>query len=259
MAKIIALHSFRRGTGKSNLIASIAVLLAGSGHRVGVVDSDMRSPGLHILFGLERYRFQRTLNDYLWGRCEIEQACQNVTPRQVSARFGQIFLLPSSTSTPDIARVIREGYDVHRINRGLHHLNDALCLDTLLIDTHAGMDEDTLLSIAITDTLAITLRHDQQDYRGTAVMMDVLRRLEVPRTVLIANQTPLLIAERQIRARLEHSYGCEVIGMLPHSDELMALASAGIFALRYPDHPLTRAIQQAALRLVEEPGASTEL
>jgi hypothetical protein len=40
--------------------------------------------------------------------------------------------------------------------------------------------------------------------------------------------------------------------MLPHSDEMMALASAGIFALRYPHHPVTTALKQAAASLAAQ-------
>ena len=35
MAKIIAIHSFRGGTGKSNITANLAALVALAGHRVG--------------------------------------------------------------------------------------------------------------------------------------------------------------------------------------------------------------------------------
>jgi hypothetical protein len=45
-------------------------------------------------------------------------------------------------------------------------------------------------------------------------------------------------------------YNCPVVAVLPHSDDLMALASGGIFALRYPDHPVTALYKQAAARLV---------
>jgi hypothetical protein len=38
--------------------------------------------------------------------------------------------------------------------------------------------------------------------------------------------------------------------VLPHADEMMALASSGIFALHYPDHPVTAALKQAAASLV---------
>jgi len=38
MARIISIHSFRGGTGKSNTTANLAALLAAEGRRVGVVD-----------------------------------------------------------------------------------------------------------------------------------------------------------------------------------------------------------------------------
>jgi Mrp family chromosome partitioning ATPase len=37
-------HSFRGGTGKSNMTANVAALLAQSGKRVGVIDADIQSP-----------------------------------------------------------------------------------------------------------------------------------------------------------------------------------------------------------------------
>ena len=52
MAKIISIHSFRGGTGKSNMTANLAALLAAEGGRVGVIDTDIQSPGIHVLFGL---------------------------------------------------------------------------------------------------------------------------------------------------------------------------------------------------------------
>ena len=53
MSKIISVHSFRGGTGKSNTTANIAALLAMDGERVGVVDTDIASPGIHVLFNLD--------------------------------------------------------------------------------------------------------------------------------------------------------------------------------------------------------------
>ena len=53
MSKIISVHSFRGGTGKSNTTANIAALLAMDGARVCVVDTDINSPGIHVLFNLD--------------------------------------------------------------------------------------------------------------------------------------------------------------------------------------------------------------
>ncbi|TMI37780.1 MinD/ParA family protein, partial [Candidatus Bathyarchaeota archaeon] len=46
MAKVIAVHSFKGGTGKTTLTANLAAILA-MHHRVGVMDLDLSGPGLH--------------------------------------------------------------------------------------------------------------------------------------------------------------------------------------------------------------------
>jgi MinD-like ATPase involved in chromosome partitioning or flagellar assembly len=45
--------SFHGGTGKSNIIANVAALLAAGGRRVGVIDTDVHSPGIHVLFSMD--------------------------------------------------------------------------------------------------------------------------------------------------------------------------------------------------------------
>jgi septum site-determining protein MinD len=47
MATIVSVHSFRGGTGKSNTTANISGVLASQGKRVGVIDGDIQSPGIH--------------------------------------------------------------------------------------------------------------------------------------------------------------------------------------------------------------------
>lgn len=246
MSKIVSIHSFRGGTGKSNTTANLAALLAAQEHRVGVVDTDIASPGIHVLFGLEEGGMVHSLNDYLWGKCEIQETAHDVTPNLGGDIQGRVFLVPSSIKAGEIARVLREGYDVGLLNDGFHDLIESLDLDVLMIDTHPGLNEETLLSIAISDVLLIILRPDQQDYQGTGVTVDVARKLSVPQMMLVVNKVPAVFAEGEVRARVEQAYGAEVAGVLPHSDEMMALASAGVFVTRYPDHPITVALKQVA-------------
>src|SRR5512133_159475 len=246
MAKIISVHSFRGGTGKSNMTANVATLLASSGQRIGVVDTDIQSPGIHVLFGMSQERMSHSLNDYLWGRCEIGAAAHDVTASLDKGLAGRVFLIPSSSTPSDIARVMHEGYDVALLNDGVHKLIRELELDALIIDTHPGLNEETLLSIAICEALAIVMRPDQQDYEGTSVAVSVARKLSVPRMVLVVNNTPAAFDLVDVKERVETTYECEVAAVLPHSDELMTLASEGIFALRYPDHPITALYRQVA-------------
>jgi len=250
MAKIISMHSFRRGTGKSNLVANMAALMAAEGRRVGAVDTDLQSPSLHILFGLGEEDIGYSLNDYLRGKCDIEQVAYAMTPRLRAEIRGQIFLVPSNADINEIARALREGYNVGLLNEGLSKLSEALNLDVLLVDTHAGLSEETLLSIAVSDALGIIMRPDQQDYQGTAITVAVARKLGVPRLALIVNQAPSFFDLGQVKAQVESAYQCEVIAALPHCDEMMALASGDIFVLRYPDHPMTASLKALAHKLM---------
>jgi MinD-like ATPase involved in chromosome partitioning or flagellar assembly len=90
------------------------------------------------------------------------------------------------------------------------------------------------------------MRPDQQDYEGTSVTVSVARKLRVPRMVLVVNKIPTVFDFAEVKERVEKAYECEVAAVLPHSEELMILASQGIFALRHPDHPVTALYRQVA-------------
>ena len=253
MTKIISIHSFRGGTGKSNTTANLATLLASQGLKVGVVDSDIQSPGIHILFGIRGEDIQYSLNDYLWGNCAIEATAHDVTGNIGTNISGQVLLIPSSMDTGSIARVLHEGYDVGVLSQGLREINSKLGLDMLLIDTHPGLNEETLLSIALSDVLAIIMRPDEQDYEGTAVTVSVARRLQVPRMVLILNKVPQLYDMEQVKEQAGQTYDTEVAAVIPHSDEMMTLASRGIFVTQFPDHPVTKLLKGVVDKILQAP------
>lgn len=251
MSKIISVHSFRGGTGKSNTTANVATLLAAEGKRVGVIDTDIQSPGIHVLFGLEEQDMKFSLNDYLWGKCDIKETAHDVTKnlgKDIKGQVlvipqGQVYLIPSSIKVGEIARVLREGYDVGLLNDGFHRLVEDLGLDVLMIDTHPGLNEETLLSIAISDALLIIMRPDQQDYQGTGVTVEVARKLDVPRLLMVVNKTPTVFDFDEVKKRVEQTYNAPVAAVLPHSDEMMTLASGGVFVLNYPDHQITQKLK----------------
>lgn len=250
MAKIISVHSFRGGTGKSNTTANVVAQMALKGLRVGVVDTDIQSPGIHVLFGMGDDDATFTLNDYLWGNCEITQAAIDLTSRLKIDLPGKVFLIPSSMKGNDIARVLKDRYDVGLLNDGFQKLIKDLKLDVLAIDTHPGLNEETLLSVAISDVLVIVMRPDAQDYQGTIVTVDVARKLEVPRMVLVVNKVPPEFDMAGVKTKVEQTYQCQVAAVVPHSNQLMALASAGIFSLSSPSDPLSAIYTKLAGELV---------
>jgi MinD-like ATPase involved in chromosome partitioning or flagellar assembly len=250
VAAIVSVHSFRGGTGKSNTTANLAACLALTGHRVGVIDADIQSPGIHVLFGLAGDEVKASLNDFLWHGRAIEDVATDVTDLQGVPMAGRLFLIPSSMQPGEIARILREGYDAQHLTEGIRDLVATLSLDVLLIDTHPGLNEETLLSLVISQALLVIMRPDRQDYEGTGITVRVARELEVPSVRILVNKAPLDLDPIAVAARVRDAYGCEVADVLPHSDDLMRLASDGVFSLRYPDHPLTERYKKIAASLI---------
>ena len=254
MAEIIAVHSFRGGTGKSNTIANLAALIALQGLRVGIIDTDIQSPGIHIIWGLTPEEINFTLNDYLWGRCGMKDAAVDLTPVLNAATKtevkGSLHLVPASIKANEIARILREGYDVMHLNDGLQDLIRSLKLDYLLIDTHPGLNEETLLSIGIADLLLIVLRPDNQDFQGTAVTVDVARKLQVSKMALLINKALPEMSAQDLQRQVEEIYQVPVLGVLPLAIEVAQMASQGVFCLHYPQHPISITMRGVAERLV---------
>lgn len=250
MAKIVAVHSFRGGTGKSNTTANLAAAIALSGKRVAVIDTDIQSPGIHVLFNLEPENLKYTLNHYLWGNCDIASAAYDVTPDEIKQANGTMVLIPSSSKVGDITRILQEGYDVRLLRNGLRDLMHTLNLDYLFIDTHPGLNEETLLCVAISNMLVVILRPDRQDFQGTAVMVDLARKLRVPNLLMVVNRILQSTDFDSLKQQIESTYEVPVAGLFPNSDEMMQLASSDLFYLRYPNHPLSQQIHKVAQQVM---------
>ncbi|NET58922.1 MAG: MinD/ParA family protein [Symploca sp. SIO2E6] len=252
MSKIVSIHSFRGGTGKSNSTANIAAIVARHGYRVGIVDTDIQSPGIHVLFGFNEKNIDYSLNDYLWGRCKIEDTAYDVTTvlQDKAKANSKIYLIPSSIKAGDIAKILREGFEFELLSNGFYDLSEALELDYLFIDTHPGLNEETLLSLTISDTLLIILRPDRQDFQGTAVTVEVARKLGVPELFLLVNKALQNFDFEALKQEVERTYKAPAVGILPHSEEMMQLQSSGIFSLRYPNHSLTRVMETVAQQII---------
>jgi MinD-like ATPase involved in chromosome partitioning or flagellar assembly/CheY-like chemotaxis protein len=253
--KIIAVHSFRGGTGKSNLTSNLAVSMAKQGKRVAIIDTDLQSPGIHVLFGLEDDRIDRTLNDYLWGRCALTDAAANLShllPPNGNTTPGALYLIPASAKANDITRILREGYHQELLLDGFAEVIRDLQLDFLLIDTHPGINEETLHAIAVCNLLVVILRPDYQDYLGTAAIVELARMLSVSDMLMVINKALPSFDVQAYREQLETAYDVPVAAVLPFVQEMMHLASSAVFSVRYPHHPLSQAVDRISEQIIEQ-------
>ncbi|MEG4801197.1 MinD/ParA family protein [Microcoleus sp. ARI1-B5] len=252
MSKIVSIHSYRGGTGKSNSTANLAVAVASKGYRVGIVDTDIQSPGIHILFDIDQEQIEHTLNDFLWGRCAIADAACDVTSvlADQETSSSRIYLVLSSVKINDISRILRERVDVELLLEGFKDLIKNLNLDYLFIDTHPGLNQETLISLTTSDLVVFVLRPDQQYFQGTAVTVDVAGRLRVPKLLLLINKALVEYDFEDLRQQVEQNYQAPVAAIIPEFHDILRLASSGIFCLHYPNHAISLAIEKVAQQIV---------
>ncbi len=243
MSRNIVFHSFRRGVGRSTLIANLVYLMASEGKHIGVVDTNIRSPGLHILFGLDDREIKYTINDFLLGRCDIMQTVYPAPLFTDQKIAGKVFCIPAGN------RPVKT-WDVKILDYGLEQMNKSLKLDLLMIETQSGLDKEMLNSMAVSDVLVLLMRLDRQDYLGTRILMDIAGKLDVARVMLVINETPEIFDFADVKTETEKVLECKVGAVLPHSDEMMALASQGIFVQHYPDSALAELYRQIANKLI---------
>jgi MinD-like ATPase involved in chromosome partitioning or flagellar assembly len=78
----------------------------------------------------------------------------------------------------------------------------------------------------------------------------VARKLEVPKILMTINKAPESLDFEDLKQQVESIYKIPVAGVLPHSDKMMLLASKGVFALQFPNDPLTKVVEGIAKQIV---------
>jgi septum site-determining protein MinD len=123
-----------------------------------------------------------------------------------------------------------------------------LRLDYLFIETHPSLNEETLLFIILSDILVLILRLDQQDFQGTAVTVEVARKLKMKR--LVVNKVLPKLDFVSLRQQVQATYAAPVAALLPVSEEMMELGSASLFSVASPAHPYSQGVHEIAAQIV---------
>lgn len=241
MSQIVTLHSYRGGTGKSTTVANTALLTAGAGLRVAVVDTDIQTPGLHMFFGMERMESCRSLADYLVGNCEISDAAGLMPTGAPSA--AALYVIPARSRLDEVNKILVRGYDIGLLREGFDQLIKDLGLDIVFLDTHSGMGNETAAAVALSTSLLVITRADHLTSEA-GQSMSLARRLGHPSTSVIVNMLPEGVPAAQVSARAEQIYRSPVIATLPYCPEIALLGSDGLFAQENPGHEIVAAYQQ---------------
>ena len=247
MTRSIAVHSYKGGTGKSTLIANVAVALALKGRRVGVMDMDLEGPGLHIFFDVDPDKLRFTVNDVLAGVAPIEAACVRMSEK-FHLNGGEIYYSPASVKVAEIMRTLKTGYELDTFEQAIRRIQEKYGLHYLFIDTHPGIQQDTLLALGVCDHHLIVSRVDQQDIFGTGVLIEVSSTLDKP-AHLVLNMIPSRVREGEVlkfARSLGAHFAVDMAGWLPFSEEIIGSLSRSVLTLKLPRNPISMRFRELA-------------
>jgi MinD-like ATPase involved in chromosome partitioning or flagellar assembly len=256
VAQFIAVNAVHAGSGVSTTVANVAALLAISTPRlrVGVVDACLAAPTQHLLFGLRQAAFRFTLNDALAGRCRLDEAVHEMPVDPDRPDGPTVLLAPANPDPSVVAAAGRQTYPVEALGTECHELAAHLGLDVLLIDTDAGLPPSSLVCLSAADTALLVLALDKQHYQAAAATIAVVERLPATRRGMVVNLASPSLNVSSIHTQVTHNFGWPVAGIVPYCDELLALGSASLFGVRYPDHPVTAIFRRLAHDVIGSQG-----
>ena len=255
MGKIIAVHSYKGGTGKTSLSANLAATYARRGKKVCMMDLDFRAPSLHVVF--KKQNLDYWLNDYLNGVCEIDKVLVDVSKDHGNGGKLMVALAnPSTEAIRDMTAKDRK-WEMKALGR-LLSLRSALLddgdFDYIFFDTSPGLQYSSINAIVAADVVLVVTSLDASDINGSQRMTSELYDLFEKKTGILINK---VIAEylsskeeeKKFNKYIKTIHTLPVLATIPCFCEVLRAAGDFIFTEERPDHPFTETIEKLATKV----------
>jgi MinD-like ATPase involved in chromosome partitioning or flagellar assembly len=253
MGKIIAVHSYKGGTGKTLLSVNLAATLAKQGKRVCLFDLDFRAPSLFAILKLGKADYY--LNDYLNNTCDINKVLIDLSSRiEGKGKFYVGLANPETEAIRDMSAKDRK-WEMHALGR-LLYLRNALLndggFDYIVFDTSPGLQYSSINAIVAADLVAVATTGDRSDVDGTQRMLKELYNLFEKKTGIVINKVLDFNAkgkQEELYNRVKNTYQVPLLGIVPCFCDILRAEGNFIFAQDKPDHPFSKLLDEMAKKI----------
>jgi len=255
MGKIIALHSYKGGTGKTLLSVNLASTYVKKGKNLCLLDLDFRAPSLHAMFKTNKSEYW--LNDYLNGVCEIDKVLVDVT--QEHGRSGKFFVGLANPATEAIREMSAKDrkWEMRALGRLLSLktslLND-MDLDYVILDTSPGLQYSSINAIVSADIVLVVTSLDASDINGTQRMTRELYNLFEKKTGILMNKVLAGILSSKKEKEKFHKHfnsvhNLPILEAIPCFCDVLRAGGTYIFSEEKQDHPFTKTLDKLATKI----------
>jgi septum site-determining protein MinD len=253
MAKIVAVHSYKGGTGKTLLSVNLATMLAHQGKNVCLFDLDFRAPSLFAI--LNTPDAECWLNDYLNGTCEISRVLIDMSNKVPGGgKFYVGLANPATEAIRDMSGKDRK-WEMRALGRLLSLRNTLLNdkgFDYIVFDTSPGLQYSSINAIVTADFVVVATTGDRSDVDGTRRMLRELYNLFEKKTGLVINKVldaSLLSKRQEMMKKVRDVYQVPMLGLVPCFCDILRGEGGIIFCRDKPDHPFTKILDEMARKV----------
>ena len=253
MGKIIAVHSYKGGTGKTLLSLNLAATFAKQGKKVCLFDLDFRAPSLCTILKVDKA--DCWLNDYLNGTCDINKVLLDLSAKlDGNGNFYAGLANPSTEAIRDMSAKDRK-WEMHALGRLLALRNGLMQdkkFDYLVFDTSPGLQYSSINAIVAADFVVVATTGDRSDVDGTRRMLRELYNLFEKKTGLVLNKVLDSVPQSgngDLPTRVKDVYAVPMLAFVPCFCDILRAQGNFIFAQDKPDHPFTKILYEMTRRI----------
>jgi len=159
--RVVGVSSGKGGVGKTNVCVNLGVALARLGRRVTLLDADLGLANVDVLLGLKP---TRTLEHVLNGECTLAEVLLEMP--------SGLKIVPASSGVRKMAALGAQGQA--QIISAFNSI--AGSMDTLLVDTAAGIAPDVLGFLAATQDVIVVVCNEPTSITDGYALMKVLNQ-----------------------------------------------------------------------------------
>jgi len=285
MAKSIAFHSYKGGTGKTTIAANLAAMWTLEGYRVALLDLDVYAPSLQSYFEATPFV---CINDLLTDNAKAKDVMVEMTSvvQQVathpSSKIGKLWVGFSNPQKEEVYKL--EGSfaggrqtNLELLRKFIRFRDDIISeydLDYVILDTSPGIRYWSINSLAVADILFLTLKYGDQDIQGTKkIASDIFKTFTnlgaksylllnrvsgycVPHTLITSPLNPSSevgaattvpqLHENDLGSTLSKEASMDLLSAIPCYCDIQFNRKEFLTALQYPDHPFAKQIEKLA-------------
>jgi len=254
LGKIIAVHSYKGGTGKTLLSVNLAATFVQHGKKVCLMDIDFRAPSLYTLLKMGKVEFW--LNDYLNGTCEIDKVLVDLSDRiQSNGKLYVGFANPATEAIREMSSKDRK-WEMRALGRLLALRNSILNdngFDYLIFDTSPGLQYSSINAIVASDLVVVATTFDRSDVDGTKRMLHELYDLFEKKTELVLNKVlndfSSKAMKEEMQSKIKDIYQVPVLGIVPCFCDVLKAEGGIIFANERKTHPFAKILDEIATKI----------